>query len=117
MVATSAISFRRPPAEFPRKKIIEQPITHVYSAPIGPVKSRLTIIGIPVKSHETVPAGKRGKGTSKGGPLTTSDVAAKAPNMLVNASFLVSSFFNYVSLFKKKRVYVKSYFMVYANFY
>ena len=89
----------------------------MYNAPTGPVKSKLTIIGIPVKSHETDPGGKRGNGISNGGPFITSDAAANAPNMLANASFLVSSFCNYVSLFKKKRVYVKSYFMVYANFY
>ena len=117
MVASSAISFSKPPGTFPRKKIIEHPIAHVYSAPTGPVKSKLTIIGIPVKSHETVPGGISGNGMSKGGPFITSDAAAKAPNMLANASFLVSSFCNYVSLFKKKRVYAKSYFMVYANFY
>ena len=104
MVASSAISFRRPPGKFPRKKIIEQPIAQVYSAPTGPVKSKLTIIGIPVKSHETIPGGISGKGISKGGPFITSDVAAKAPNILANASFLVSKVCNYVSLFNKKRV-------------
>ena len=47
-------------------------------------------MGIPVRSHEIVP-GRSGKGISKGGPFITSDAAARAPSILANASFLVSS--------------------------
>ena len=90
MVANSAMSFSEPPGTFPRRKMIEQPITHVYTAARGPAKSKLIIMGTPVRSHETVP-GIRGKGMSKGGPFITSDAAARAPSMLANASFLVSS--------------------------
>ena len=101
MVANSAMSFSKPPITFPRRKIIEHPITHVYSALMGPVKRRLTIIGIPVRSHEIVP-GISGKGMSKGGPFIISDAAARAPNMLANASFLVSSLCNCVSPFSEE---------------
>ncbi len=57
-------------------------------------------MGIPVRSHETVP-GIRGKGMSKGGPFITSDAAARAPSMLASASFLVSSLCNGVSPLEK----------------
>lgn len=100
MVANSATSFNVPPETFPRRKIIEQPITVVYIAPMGPVKSKLSIMGIPVRSHETVP-GIRGKGMSNGGPFITSDAAARAPSMLASASFLVSSLCNCVSPLEK----------------
>jgi len=88
--------------------MIEQPITDVYTAAIGPAKSKLIIMGNPVKSHETA-FGIRGKGMSTGGPFITSDAAASAPNMLANASFLVSSFSNCSSPLETKRVYAKSY--------
>jgi len=93
MVASSAISLNTPPGTFPLRKMIEQPMTEVYTPPRVPLKSRLTIIGIPVKSHETTP-GRRGKGMSKGGPRITSDAAAKAPSTLAKASILVSSLCN-----------------------
>jgi hypothetical protein len=88
--------------------MIEQPITHVYTAPIGPLKSKLINMGTPVRSHETVP-GRRGKGMSKGGPRITSDAAARAPNMLARTSFLVSNLCNYASPVERKMVYAKLY--------
>lgn len=100
MVASSAMSLSMPPGTFPLMKMIEQPIMEVYIPPMLPLKSRLIIIGIPVKSHDTTP-GKRGKGISKGGPRITSDAAAKAPRILANASFLVSSLSNGSSPVKK----------------
>ncbi len=66
-------------------------------------------MGIPVRSHETVPGGIRGKGMSKGGPFITSDTAARAPSMLTSASFLVSNLCNGVSPLEKKMMYAKSY--------
>jgi len=79
-----------PPGTFPLRKMIEQPIIDVYTAPMEPLKSKLISIGIPVRSHETMP-GRSGKGMSKGGPFIASDAAARAPSMLASASFLVSS--------------------------
>jgi len=76
--------------------MIEHPITDAYTAATGPAKSKLIIMGSPVRSHETA-FGIRGKGMSKGGPFITSDAAARAPSMLANASFLVSSFSNCTS--------------------
>ena len=73
----------------------EQPIKQVYMAPIGPVKSKLIIIGIPVRSHDT--RLYSGKGMSNGGPGIISNTAERAPSMLANASFLVSSLCNGVS--------------------
>ena len=106
MVANSAMSLNMPPATFPLRKMIEQPITVVYTPPIGPVKSKLIIIGNPVRSHEITP-GRSGKGMSKGGPRITSDAAARAPNMLASASFLVSSLCNCGSPAEKNMVYAK----------
>ena len=108
MVANSATSLNMPPATFPLRKMIEQPITDVYTPPIGPVKSKLIIIGTPVRSHEITP-GRSGKGMSNGGPFITSDAAARAPNMLARASFFASSRGNCGSPAEKKRVYAKSY--------
>ena len=96
MVANSATSLNMPPGTFPLRKIIEQPMIEVYTPPIGPLKSKLISMGIPVRSQETTP-GRRGNGMSKGGPLIISDAAARAPNMLANASFLESSLCKRVS--------------------
>lgn len=101
MVASSATSLKMPPGTFPLRKIIEQPIIDVYTPPNGPFKSRLIIIGIPVKSHETTP-GRKGKGMSKGGPLIASDAAASAPSILANASFFVVSFCKCIPPVEKK---------------
>ena len=106
-VANSAMSFIKPPPTFPRRKIIEHPITHVYTPARGPEKSKLIIMGTPVRSHETMP-GRRGKGMSNGSPFCNSDAAANAPSMLASASFLVSSLSNYASPLEKKMLYVKS---------
>lgn len=103
MVASSAMSLNTPPGTFPLRKIIEQPIIEVYTPPIVPFRSRLIIMGIPVKSHETTP-GRRGKGMSKGGPRINSDAAAKAPRTLDNASFFVSSLSIGSSTIEKSRV-------------
>jgi len=127
IVANSAISLNTPPATFPRRKIIEHPITQVYIALIGPLKSKLIIIGNPVRSHETVP-GIRGKGISKGGPFIISDAAARAPNMLANASFLVPSIckehhqqikvrymLNYIYVFRKIRCFFRQLLLTFLN--
>jgi len=95
--------------------MIEQPITHVYTAARGPAKSKLIIMGTPVRSHETVP-GRRGKGMSKGGPRITSDAAARAPNMLARTSFLVSSLCNYASPAAKDMLCAKSYLCFLQNY-
>ena len=108
MVDNSATSLNMPPGTFPLRKMIEHPIRQVYTALTGPLKSRLNIIGIPVRSHETVP-GIRGKGMSKGGPRIISYVAECAPNMVASASFLVSSLCKESSPVEKKMVSVKLY--------
>ena len=77
---------------------------------MGPAKSRLTIIGIPVRSHEIVP-GISGNGMSKGGPFISSDDAASAPSILVNESALVSNCCKCVSPLETKMVYAKSLFI------
>jgi len=71
-------------------------------------------MGIPVRSHETVP-GIRGKGMSKGGPFITSDAAARAPSMLANASFLLSNLCNGVSPLEKM-LYAKSHLCFLQNY-
>jgi hypothetical protein len=83
------MSFNIPPATFPRIKIIEQPITQVYIALRGPLKSKLSIIGNPVRSQEIL--GYRGKWISNGGPGIISNTALRAPKTLASASFFVSS--------------------------
>ena len=106
IVANSAMSLNTPPGTFPLRKMIELPIIEVYIPPIGPLKSKLIIMGNPVRSHETVP-GIRGKGISKGGPRIISNTAECAPNILASASDLVSSLFKDVPPVEKKMVYDK----------
>ena len=86
--------------------MIEQPITHVYSAPMGPVKSRLIIMGIPVRSHETF-GGAIGNGMSNGGPGVISKTADRPPSMLARTCFLVSSVGNYVPPVEKNMLCAK----------
>ena len=83
----------------------EHPIRHVYTAPMGPVKSRLIIMGIPVRSHET--RLYSGNGISKGGPGIISKTPDSPASMLASTSFLVSNLCNYFSPVEKKIVYAK----------